>query len=152
MEVVRFCFACLRLFHFFEEILIDGLGLGQAGVGVVQLIGGFVDGALEVGVFLAKAGEDGLHLGELLGLFRRWDGGESLLELGFHEDNYVVARLDVALEDGDLAAGGGGVKDGRFGRGRCRFRSRVAEGLEFLIDVLDAETDDTGVPVWVAGL
>ena len=48
--------------------------------------------------------------------------------------------------------GGGGIKDGRIGRGRRRFRRRVAEGLEFLIHVLDAETDDTGIPVWVAGL
>ena len=97
MAVVRFCLGGHFLRHFIDENLMAGLGQGQAGVGVLQLIGGFVDGAFEVGVFLAKAGEVGLKRGELQGLLRRRDGGESLLKFGVLEDDIVVQSLDPAL-------------------------------------------------------
>ena len=115
LAVVRFCIGGLRLFHSLSECLVGflsfsldlgqvglrsfgiGLGLGQVGVGVLQLIGGFVDGTFEVGVFLAQFGEVGLQRGELLGLLRRRDGGESLLEFGVLEDDLVIQLLDLAL-------------------------------------------------------
>ena len=128
-------------------------GLGHAGVGLLQLGGGLVDGALEVGVFLAEAGEVAFQLGQELGLLRGGHGGEGFLELGFQQDNFVVTRLNGALEDGDLAAGGGGVKRSRLGRGfSCLPRHLGTDRLQFLVDVLDAEIHDGGVPVRIAGL
>ena len=89
----------------------------------------------------------------MLGLLRRRHGGKGFLEFGILDDDRVFERLNLSLEDGDLAAGGGGVKGSWFVQG-CLYILRCfgAGFLEFLVQVLDAKTHDRRVPIRIAGL
>ena len=171
LAVVCLCLGALhlllRLLECLSSFFCVGLGLGQvglclfgfccclgqAGVGVLELCGGLVDGALEVGVFLAKAGEVAFQLGQLLGLLRRRHGRKGFLEFGILDDDRVFERLNLSLENGDLSTCGGGVKGSRFVQG-CLYilRSFGSDFLELLVQVLDAKTHNRCVPIRIARL
>ena len=82
----------------------------------------------------------------MLGLLRRRHGRKGFLEFGILDDDRVFERLNLSLENGDLAACGGGVKGSRFVQG-CLYilRSFGSDFLEFLVQVLDAKIHDSRI-------